>query len=143
MQLKAVYLVVICILFLYECFINTVAYEQFDVENYSLIGHQLKTLTNVGFDKCVKACKMERACISVNYEDTGCCALNDCGVEDEEDKAKSLVFTPGCSYQQIRPTDAAINKVGKMMKTKLMFLKGEQRDIFWSLSGELERSFKR
>ena len=145
MQLKAVYLVVIYILFLYECFIITVAYKQFDVEKYSLVRHQLQTLTNVGFDKCVKACKMERACVSVNYGDTGCCTLNDCGVEDEEDKVKSLVFTPVCSYQQIRPTEAAISKVGKLERNCWVGGGGQHVEVilFWLLLGELERKFEK
>ena len=64
--------------------------------DYALVRHQLKTLTNVRFDKYVTACKMEWACISVNYGGssgkTGCCTLDDSGVEDEEDKAKSLIL---------------------------------------------------
>ena len=145
MQLKVVYLSVVYNLVLYECFSNALAYEQFDrVENYSLVGHQLKTLTNVRFDKCVKACKMERACISVNYGGssgkTGCCTLKDCGVEDEEDKEKSLVFTPGCLYQQIRPTEAAIIKVSKSeMKC---YLKRNNQSYFGRDWGNWRRHLK-
>ena len=115
MQLKIAHFSVICNLLILGAFPNAAAYNKFDVENYALVGHQLKGLTNVRLDKCVKACEMERACISVNFggspEGIGCCTLNDCGVEDEENKGKSLVFTPGCWYHQIRPTEAAINKV--------------------------------
>ena len=52
----------------------------------------------------------------MNFDDSsgrgiGFCALNGCGVEDEEDKGSSLVFTSGCLYHQLRPTEAALVKV--------------------------------
>ena len=113
--------------FFLEFLSNTTAYNKFDVENYALVEHQLRRLKNVRFDKCVKACEMERACISVNFggspKGIGCCTLNDCGVEDEEDKGKSLVFTPGCWYYQIRPTEAAINKVGLILVMQKVLIK--------------------
>ena len=93
----------------------TCSYKQFSIENYAFVDHELKTLNRVSFMSCVKACEMERVCISVNFgeslDEVGCCTLNDCGVEDEANKGKSLIFTPGCLYHQVRPTEAAINKV--------------------------------
>ena len=99
--------ILLSVIFL-EIFSNAKAYKKFDMENYALVGHKLKSMTNIKFDKCVEACEMERACISVVFggspKGIGCCTLNDYGVEDEEHKNKSLVFTPGCWYRQIRPT---------------------------------------
>ena len=92
------------------------AYKTFTAENFALVGHQYKKISNIQFSKCVKACKSERSCISVNFEagfleSKGCCAFNGCGVEDETDKEKSLTFSPGCKYHQVRRTEAALKKV--------------------------------
>ena len=62
----------------------------------------------------------------MNFDDSsgkgiGCCALNGCGVEDEEDKGSSLVFTPGCLYRQVRPTEAAIVKVSDVVFNLLYY----------------------
>ena len=94
-------------------------YKPFTVRNFAFIGWQYKTVAKCTFQKCMQACKTERACISVNFDDSsgngiGCCALNGCGVEDEEHKGRSLVFTPGCLYHQLRPTQAALVKVRDM-----------------------------
>ena len=100
-------------------FIQALAYKLFTVENHILVDHQYKTISNFKFSKCVKACKSERRCISVNFEGSllskGCCVLNGCGVENEEDKGKSLVFSPGCLFHQVRSTEAAIRKVWTFM----------------------------
>ena len=117
MQLKLVHFAILYNLLFGEFLPNTTAYNKFYAKNYALVGHQLKRMTSARFRKCVKACKMERACISVNFGG-GCCTLNNCGMEDEEDKGKPLVFTPGCWYQQIRPTEAAISKVRLIMVTE-------------------------
>ena len=109
------YILLMVIPFIYDVCSQTMKYKQFVVENFALSGHEYKTISNTDFRTCIKACEMERACISVNYggssEGLGCCTLNDCGVEDEENKGRSLVFTPGCWYHQVRPTEAAIKKV--------------------------------
>ena len=95
------------------------AYISFTVDNYVLVDHQYKTISNIKFSKCVKACKSERSCISVNFEgclsSEGCCVLNGCGVEDEKDKGESFVFSPGCLFHQVRSTEAAIRKVCIML----------------------------
>ena len=101
------------------------SYEQFSVENYALVDHEHKQLRNAKFKNCVKACEKERACISVNFggslEGVGCCTLNDCGVEGEENKGKFLIFTPGCFYHQVRPSEAAISKVYMIMSLQSYF----------------------
>ena len=93
----------------------SLVYESFSAENYALVGYRYKTISNIAFSRCAKACKSERSCISVNFgssrELKGCCVLNSCGVEDENDKGKSLVFTPGCLYHQVRSTEAAVVQV--------------------------------
>ena len=100
-------------------FIQASAYKLFIVENQVLVDLQYKTISNFKFSKCIKACKSEHSCISVNFEGSlsskGCCVLNGCGVEDEEDKGKSLVFSPGCLFHQVRSTEAAIRKVWTFM----------------------------
>ena len=91
-------------------------FPSFTVKHFSLVGWEYRSISNCKFHDCVKMCKSERACISVNFEETsqvgnGCCSLNGCGVEDREQKGKSLVFTPNCVYHQLRPTESAIIKV--------------------------------
>ena len=109
--------------FVYSCLaflaldtgISSSEYKPFTVWNFSFIGWQYRKISNRSLQKCVQACKSERACISVNFVDSsgrgiGFCALNGCGVEDEEDKGSSLVFTSGCLYHQLRSTEAALVK---------------------------------
>ena len=108
---------VACFFFLCLMRSQTCAHVQsFSVENYVLDSHtEYKQVTGVSFAKCKRLCKSEKACISVNFEGSldseGCCTFNGCGVEDEEKIHESLVFSPGCTYHQLRPTDAAIAEV--------------------------------
>ena len=123
-------------------FIQALAYKLFTVENHILVDHQYKTISNFKFSKCVKACKSERSCISVNFEGSllskGCCVLNGCGVENEEDKGKSLVFSPGCLFHQVRSTEAAIRKVWTFMLCLCLELCAMAASVFPSIYRRLE-----
>ena len=107
-------------------------YKPFTVRDFAFTGWQYKALVKCSFQKCVQACKSEQACISVNFDKScgngiGFCALNDCGVEDEEDKGRSLVFTPGCLYHQLRPTEAALVKVRDMVLYVVYYVQSTKR----------------
>ena len=107
-------IVVACFLYRSVCGQNS-GWKSFSVENFALPDHKYKIITSISFSKCRNFCKSERACVSVNFQGStelkGCCALNSRGVEEEEKIHKSLVFTPGCTFQQLRDTGAAIAEV--------------------------------
>ena len=90
-------------------------YQSKYIQNYAMVGHSYKHFKVLSLAKCTKICKSERACISVNFEGSldseGCCTFNGCGVEDGEKIHESLLFSPGCTYHQLRPTEAAIAEV--------------------------------
>ena len=88
-------------------------YRSFSVEDYALPDHKYKVVTDVPFAKCKSFCTSERACISLNFhcnlESKGCCTLNGRGVGSAGND--SLMFSPGCTYHQLRATEVAIVEV--------------------------------
>ncbi len=74
--------------------------------NHVLVGHVFQQLYARDWFNCIQACHDEPRCISYNYERlasaNGLCELNDCGVEDLCDKDKSLIYSVGFVFQQIR-----------------------------------------
>ncbi|KAL9978988.1 hypothetical protein ACROYT_G016577 [Oculina patagonica] len=71
-----------------------------------LVGHVFQQLYTRDWFNCIQACHDEPRCISYNYERSaganGLCELNDCGVEDLCDRDKSLIYSVGFVFQQIR-----------------------------------------
>ncbi|KAL9978996.1 hypothetical protein ACROYT_G016585 [Oculina patagonica] len=79
--------------------------------NHVLVGHVFRQLFAKDWLNCIQACHDEPRCISYNYEKklagaNGLCELNDCGVEDLCDCDKSLIYTVGSVFQQIRGSKA-------------------------------------
>ena len=89
-------------------------YTPIEVYNYALVEPGYRHIPDVSFSECKKFCKSEKTCISVSFhgsleaDSNGCCALNGCGVKDERKLKDSLVFTPDCTFYQLRSTEAAI-----------------------------------
>ena len=82
------------------------AFQTVTQSNHVLVGHVFQQLhTRDGFN-CIQDCYDEPRCISYNYERSavanGLCELNDCGVEDLGDRDKSLIYSKGFVFQQIR-----------------------------------------
>ena len=83
-----------------------VAFQAVTENNHVLVGHVFQQLYNRDWFNCIQACHNDSRCISYNYERSagvnGLCELNDCGVEDLCDRQKSLIYSVGFVFQQIR-----------------------------------------
>ena len=82
------------------------AFQPVTENNHVLVGHVFQQLYARDWFNCIQACHDEPRCISYNYERSaganGLCELNDCGVEDLCGRDKSLIYTKGVVFQQIR-----------------------------------------
>ncbi|KAJ7357592.1 hypothetical protein OS493_024405 [Desmophyllum pertusum] len=82
------------------------AFQPITENNHVLVGHVFQQLYSRDWFSCIQACQDEPRCISYNYERSarvnGQCELNDCGVEDLCDRDKSLIYSVGFVFQQIR-----------------------------------------
>ena len=85
---------------------NIVAFQPVTENNHVLVGHVFQQLYATDWFRCLQACHDEPRCISYNYERSaganGLCELNDRGVEDLCDRNKSLIYSLGFVFQQIR-----------------------------------------
>ena len=115
-----------CFLFLNDKVCRSSEYQSKSILNYAMFGHSYKHFKVLSLAKCTKFCKSERACISVNFEGNvdseSSCTFNGCGVEDGEKIHESLVFSPGCTYHQLRPTEAAVAEVGIVFAFTILIL---------------------
>ena len=84
----------------------TSAFHPATENSYVLIGHVFQQLYTRDWFNCIQACHDDSRCISYNYERSaganGLCQLNDCGVEGWCDGDKSLIYSKGFVFQQIR-----------------------------------------
>ena len=101
------------------------AFYPFTLPDHMMVGRVIKTLFVVDRLKCIHECHMNGRCFSYNFEPSdngkGICELNKCGVEDNHDRKKSLVYTHGVLFQQIRPSKPT-NKVYKVFNCGSVFL---------------------
>lgn len=73
------------------------------------IGFVYKTIKDMEWFSCIIACQEDLACISYHFcvvEDhditgTGTCSLNNCNLNDPCSNEASLIWTPGCRFQQL------------------------------------------
>ena len=88
-----------------------VAFQPVAQNNHVLIGHVFQQLHATDWFSCIQACQDEPRCISYNYERSaganGLCELNDYGVEDLCDSNKSLIYSLGFVFQQIREKEVS------------------------------------
>ena len=84
----------------------TTAFHPVSENNHVLVGHVFQQLYARDWFNCIQACHDEPRCISYNYERSAgansLCELNDCGVQDFCGKDKSLIYSNGFLFQQLR-----------------------------------------
>ena len=101
------------------------AFYPFTLPDHMMVGRVIKTLFLVDRLKCIHECHINGRCFSYNFEPSnngkGICELNKCGVEDNHDRKKSLVYTHGVLFQQIRPSKPT-TKVYKVFNCGSVFL---------------------
>ena len=83
----------------------------FTLPDHMMVGRVRETLFHVPRLSCINQCHMSKHCLLYNFEPSrddgiGLCELNRCGVEDDRERTKSLIYTRGVFYQQIRPSQA-------------------------------------
>ena len=85
---------------------KVLAFQPVTENNYVLFGHVYQTIYATDWFSCIQACHDDPRCTSYNYERSaaayGLCELNDGGLQDLCDKDKSLIYSPGFAFQQIR-----------------------------------------
>ena len=82
----------------------------FTLPNHMMVGRVMKTLFHVDQLSCIYECHMDENCFSCNVDlskdGKGLCELTKCGVENNREREKSLIYTRGVLFQQIRPSQA-------------------------------------
>ena len=85
------------------------AFQAVTENNHVLVGHVFQQLYTRDWFNCIQACHDEPRCISYNYERSaganGLCELNNCGVEDLCGRDKSLIYSMGFVFQQLRHSE--------------------------------------
>jgi len=94
---------------------NLTAFQPVTENNYVLVGHVFHTTYTSDWLSCIQVCHDEPRCVSYNYrkseEDNGLCELNYRGLEELCDRDKSLIYSPGYVFQQIKE----VNEVGQVI----------------------------
>lgn len=84
----------------------TKAFQPVTKNNHVLVGHVLQQFYARDWFNCIQACHDDPTCISYNYERSaranGLCQLNDCGIDSLCDRDKSVAYSTGFVFQQIR-----------------------------------------
>ena len=91
----------------------------FTLPDLMMVSRVMKTLFHIDRFSCIHECHIDENCFSFNFEPStdgkGLCELNKCGVEDNHEREKSLMYTRGVLFQQIRPSQV----VAKVHNDKL------------------------
>ena len=76
------------------------------VKDHILVGHVFQTVSYTdSWLNCVQVCLDEPRYISYNFKvNSGPCELNDCGHGEMCDRDKSLLYSRGFVFQQLRPS---------------------------------------
>ena len=84
----------------------TKAFQPITKNNHVLVGHVLQQFYARDWFNCIQACHDEPKCISYNYQRStganGLCELNHCGLDRTYERDKSLIYSTGFVFQQIR-----------------------------------------
>ena len=85
---------------------RTLTFHAVTENNHVLVGHVFQQLHARDWFNCIQACHDEPRCISYNYERSaganGLCELNGNGAESFCERDKSLLYSKGFVFQQIR-----------------------------------------
>ena len=89
------------------------AFQPITENNHVLVGHVFQQSYARDWFNCIQACHDEPRCISYNYERSagadGLCELNICGVERLCDRHRSLIYSMGFVFQQIRKSKVSLS----------------------------------
>ena len=84
----------------------TKAFQPKAKNDHVLVGHVLQQFYARDWFNCIQACHDEPKCISYNYQRStganGLCELNHCGLDTAYERDKSLIYSTGFVFQQIR-----------------------------------------
>ena len=101
---------------------QVLAFKEVTENNHVFVGHVFQQLYARDWFNCIQACHDEPRCVSYNYERSaganGLCELNDCGVEDLCDRDKSLIYSVGFVFQQIRESKVSTTSVFSLINLK-------------------------
>ena len=100
-----------------------VAFQPVTENNHVLVGHVFQQLHARDWFNCIQSCHDEPRCISYNYQrsagTSGLCEMNECGAEDLCDRKKSLIYSLGFVFQQIRQNEASNVSIPNIVKETL------------------------
>ena len=89
----------------------TKAFQPVTKNNHVLVGHVLQQFYARDWFNCSQACHDEPKCISYNYKRStganGLCELNHCGLDGMCERDKSLIYSTGFVFQQIRKEEVS------------------------------------
>ena len=115
--------------FLFVLFHETLhAFSLVTTNNHVLLGHVFQKLHTRDWFNCIQACRDEPRCISYNYERSaganGLCELNNRGVQDLCGGDKSLTYSVGFVFQQLRKNKVSCFdiKPAALLKIKSTYL---------------------
>ena len=108
-----------------------------------MVGRVLKTFFQVDRLRCLHECHEDEQCLAYNFapssEGKGRCELNKCGVKDDREREKSLIYTRGVFFHQIRPSKAIVQVASKF--TRLFMVSAPNKKIneyMWVTSPDVE-----
>ena len=94
--------------------INT-SFHPTTANNRVLVGHVFQQFHAKDWFNCIQACHDEARCISYNYDksasENGLCELSNAGLHDLCNKDKSLVYSMGFVFQQLREEKVSLSTI--------------------------------